>query len=75
VGGHATTLRGAAFHRFTSSYTLWMVQRPLDVSAALTPGERGDVDRFLAGTGCEALLAYRPSHRLGKRNFKLVFAA
>jgi glutathione S-transferase len=75
VGGHPTTLRGAAFHRFTSSYTLWMVQRPLDVYAALTPGERGDVDRFLAGTGCEALLAYRPSHRLGKRNFKLVFAA
>jgi hypothetical protein len=75
VGGHPTTLRGAAFHRFTSSYTLWMVQRPLDVYAALMPSERTDVDDFLAATGCEALFAYRPRQRLGKRNFKLVFAA
>src|SRR5262245_29342483 len=75
VGGHATALRGAAFHRFTSSYTLWMVQRPLDVYTALTSNERADADRFLAGSGCEALFAYRPSSRLGKRNFKLVFEA
>jgi hypothetical protein len=74
VGGHATALRGAAFNRFTSPYTLWMVQRPLDVYAALEPDGRREVDRFLAGSGCEALLAYRPRQRLGKRNFKLSFA-
>jgi glutathione S-transferase len=73
VGGHATALRGATFQRITSPYTLWMVQRPLDVYAAFTPEERATVDRYLAGSGCEALFAYRPQHRLEKRNFKLVF--
>jgi glutathione S-transferase len=73
VGGHATTLRGAAFNRFTSPYTLWMVQRPLAAYAALNARDRQEVDRYLAGSGCEALLAYRPQFRLGKRNFKLVF--
>ena len=74
VGGHATALRGATFQRITSPYTLWMAQRPLDVYAAITPDERRDVDRFLAGSGCEALFAYRPPYRLEKRNFKLAFA-
>lgn len=73
VGGHGTSLRGAAFNRITSPYTQWMVQRPLDAYASLAGAERAAVDRFLAGTGCEALFAYRPVHRLGKRRFKLVF--
>jgi hypothetical protein len=73
VGGHATGLRGAAFNRFTSPYTLWMVQRPLDVHAGLAQDARRAADRFLAGSGCEALFGYRPRHRLGKRAFKLVF--
>src|SRR5262245_59597758 len=73
VGSHATALRGAPFNRITSPYTLWMAQRPLDAYAALDSTERAAVDRLLAGTGCEALFAYRPAHRLGKRNFKLVF--
>ena len=73
VGGHTTSLRCVQFPRFTGSYTPWMVQRPLDVYAALNAGERQAVDRYLAGSGCEALFAYRPRHRLGKRNFKLAF--
>lgn len=73
VGGHTTSLRGARFNRITSPYTLWMAQRPLDVYAALPPAERVEVDRALAGSGCEALFAYRPRYRLGKRRFKLVF--
>lgn len=73
VGGHATALRGVSFQRFTSPYTLWMVQRPLDVYAALSASDRAAADAYLAGTGCEALFAYRPQHRLGKRNFKLAF--
>jgi glutathione S-transferase len=73
VGGHATSLRGVAFNRVTSPYTLWMAQRPLDAYAALGVDDRAAVDQVLAGTGCEALFAYRPAHRLGKRNFKLVF--
>jgi hypothetical protein len=75
VGGHTTALRGAEFNRVTSPYTLWMVQRPLDAYAALDPSERGAVDRYFAGTGCEQLLAYRAAQRLEKRRFKLAFAA
>jgi glutathione S-transferase len=73
VGGHTTSLRGAVFNRLTSSYTLWMVQRPLDAYASLTAAERGRVDRYLSGSGCDALFAYRPPSRLGKRAFKLAF--
>ena len=73
VGSHETRLRGTAVHRYTSAYTLWMVQRPLDAYRALAAGERAAVDRALAGTGCDALLALAPRTRLGKRRFRLVF--
>lgn len=73
VGFHQTSLRGAKFQRYTSPYTLWMAQRTWDAYAALDAGGRAAVDAALAGTGCEALLAFRPRHRLGKRRFKLVF--
>jgi glutathione S-transferase len=72
VGGHETRLRGVAVQRATSSYTPWMVQRPLDAYRALTREERVAVDRALAGTGCDTLLAYTPRHRVGKRRFKIV---
>ncbi|MGH7788319.1 MAG: hypothetical protein ACRERC_15730, partial [Candidatus Binatia bacterium] len=72
VGGHTTSLRGAAFNRYTSPYALWMVQRPLDAYRALPAAERARVDSYLAGTGCEALLALSPSVRMGKRGFTLV---
>ena len=73
VGFHETQLRGTKFQRYTSPYTLWMVQRSLDAYAALGARERGRVDAALAGTGCEALFAHRPRHRLGKRRFQLCF--
>lgn len=73
VGMHESGFRGARFSRYTSPYTLWMLQRTLDVVRALAPDERQAVDAALAGTGCEALLDYTPRHRLGKRDFKLVF--
>jgi glutathione S-transferase len=73
VGFHKTRLRGIDFSRYTSSYTLWMVQRPLDAYRALGEEARKAVDRALAGTGCEQLFEYEPRHRLAKRDFKLVF--
>ncbi|MDX2165480.1 MAG: glutathione S-transferase family protein [Deltaproteobacteria bacterium] len=72
VGGHATHLRGVEFNRYTSPYTLWMVQRPLDAYRALSAADRATVDAALAGSGCEKLLSLQPSLRLGKRGFKLV---
>jgi glutathione S-transferase len=72
VGFHPTRLRGASFQRYTSPYTLWMVQRVLDPYAALSAPERDAVDGALAGTGCEDLLAYAPRHRMEKRGFTLV---
>jgi glutathione S-transferase len=71
VGMHRTALRGVPMDRYTSPYTLWMVQRPLDAYRALGAGDRGRVDAALAGTGCEALLACAPRHRVVKRGFKL----
>lgn len=74
VGTHETALRGVRLQRFTSPYTLWMVQRPLDAYGGLTPEARATVDRALDGTGTEALLRLQPRHRLEKRAFKLAFA-
>jgi len=73
VGMHDTALRGVRFQRFTSPYTLWMVQRPLDAYHRLTSGERARVHRALDGTGVETFLSFQPRYRLGKRHFKLVF--
>lgn len=75
VGSHETRLRGARFQRYTSPYTLWMVQRVLDAFAALDDPGRARVLEALGGTGCETLLGYRPRHRLGKRRFQLCFEA
>lgn len=72
VGGHEATLRGVAMHRFTSSYTPWMVQRPCDAYRALDARGRAAVERALAGTGCEDLLTHPPRRRVGKRGFTLV---
>ena len=73
VGGYETTLRGVEFRRMASVYSLWIFQRPLDAYRALSAEQRQAVDAALEGTGWESLLAYEPRHRLGKRNFKLVF--
>jgi glutathione S-transferase len=72
VGMHATALRGVATSRYTGGYTLWMLQRPQDAWRALAPPDRAAALRVLAGTGCEAIFARAPRHRLGKRAFRLV---
>jgi glutathione S-transferase len=72
VGSHDTMLRGVPMQRFTSSYSPWMVQRPRDAYRLLSAGARAAVDRALADTGCDALLAESPHRRVGKRGFTLV---
>jgi hypothetical protein len=71
TGFHSTRLRGVEVSRYTSPYTLWMLQRTLDAYRSLAPADRAAVDRALDGTGCGALLDYQPRHRLEKRHFKL----
>jgi glutathione S-transferase len=73
VGSHETRLRGVALRRMTGPYSLWMLQRTLDAFRGLDAGSAAAVEKALAGTGCEALLAYTPRHRLGKRRFAVVF--
>jgi glutathione S-transferase len=73
VGVCDTALRRTSIQRRSLSYTLWMLQRTLDAYRALDPLARKPVDEALAGSGWEALLAYEPRHRLGKRHFQLVF--
>jgi glutathione S-transferase len=72
LGTHETSFRGAAFTRFTSSYTPWMVQRSLDAYRSLSPPERAGVDAALRGTGWEAVLAFEPRHRVVRRGFEIV---
>ncbi len=72
VGFHATRLRGAAFQRYTSPYALYMVQRVRDSYERLSPQERHEVDRALAGTGCDSLLSEKIRHRVAKKGFALV---
>jgi glutathione S-transferase len=73
VGVHATRLGSVAIERATSSYTLYMLQRPLDAYRSLPRADRDAVLGALDGSGCEALLRYEPRHRLGKRRFRLIF--
>jgi len=75
VGMHETTLRGVRFSRYTSPYTLWMVQRPLDAYRVLDAPDRARVDRAVAETGLDALWHYAPRYRMGKRQFKLTCTA
>jgi glutathione S-transferase len=72
TGFHETKLRGVTMPRYTNAYTLWMLQRPLDAYAALDAAGRETVRLALAGSGCEAMLGYRPRHRLAKRDYHLV---
>jgi glutathione S-transferase len=73
VGMNRSRLLGVEFESATRTYTLYMVQRVCDAYRALAPEERDRVDAALAGTGIEALLDRDSSHRVGKREFKLVF--
>jgi glutathione S-transferase len=75
VGMHATHIGGVAVERCTTPYTLWMVRRVLDAHAALDAAGRAAVAAALAGTGCEALLAHRPRHRVARRPYQVVLEA
>jgi glutathione S-transferase len=72
VGFHPSRVGGIPVQRSTSPYTVWMLQRPLDVYRGFAAEARAKVDRALAGTGVEALLEHTPRHRVVKENFKLV---
>jgi glutathione S-transferase len=73
LGTHPVRLRAAAFERYTSSYAPWMIQRPIDAYRALGAAGRAAVDRALAGTGLEALLAAAPGIRVEKKRFQLQY--
>jgi glutathione S-transferase len=75
IGLHETVLRGVRFQRFTSPYTLWMLQRPRDAFYALASEQQSRVRRTIEGTGLLALLEFDPRYRLGKRAFKLAFVS
>lgn len=73
VGVALSELRGSELKRGAQCYSLWMLQRVLDLYQALPDAERARVDEAFAGTGWERLLAYHPRHRIEKRRFGLVF--
>jgi glutathione S-transferase len=73
VGRTDSQLRGVSLSRFAGSYGHWLVQRTLDAYRGLESGERERVDKAMAGTGWEVLLAFSPRHRLEKRGFDLAF--
>jgi glutathione S-transferase len=75
VGEARAPLQGGELVRRVQAYSLYMVQRVLDVYTSLSDVERADVDRALEGTGWAPLLAERPRHRLVKKGYDLVFAS
>jgi len=73
TGSCRTRLRGIPMQRRAIGYTLQSVQRVCDAYGALGPGERAKLDRVLAGSGWEAVLAHNPRHRVCRKGFRLVF--
>lgn len=77
-GGIGESLPRRASHRkgerLTTPYTLWMVQRAREAWLGLAQAERSAVERALDRTGCEALLACAPRHRVVRRPFRLFLA-
>lgn len=74
VGTAKASLGGTEISRDSQCYSLFMLQRVLDLYNALDKDERCSIDGTLAGTGWEPVLAYHPRHRLEKRGFNLAFA-
>lgn len=74
IGKTETLLRGTPLRRSVGSYTYWNVCRVIDRHRALSDAERARVEKAIAGTGWEELLAFEPRHRLTKRGFALAFA-
>ena len=74
VGTAKASLGGTEISRDSQCYSLFMLQRVLDLYNALDKDERCYIDGTLAGTGWEPVLAYHPRHRLEKRGFNLAFA-
>jgi hypothetical protein len=72
VGRLDTQLRGAPFCPAARSYSLFMLQRTLDVWRTIGPADRERIRDALRNTGWEDVLDYAPHHRLGKRRFRLV---
>jgi glutathione S-transferase len=72
VGMHRTRIRDVELERITTPYTMWMVQRVTDVYRGMSDAERAAVDAEMAGTGFEALLAYRPRWRVRRDPCQLV---
>jgi glutathione S-transferase len=73
TGVRESSYRDVTLKAGARTYTLWMVQRPLDAYRALADTERSRVDAALAGTGWEDLLALRPRHRVEKQNHQLIW--
>jgi glutathione S-transferase len=74
VGAYATHFRGVELNRGLSSITLWMVQRTLDAYRGLDDAGRAAVDKVMAGTGVDKLLAFRPRHRIDRRNYQFAIS-
>ncbi|HEV7734893.1 MAG TPA: glutathione S-transferase family protein [Candidatus Binatia bacterium] len=71
VGMHTSTFRGIEVERITLPYTSWMLQRVQGAYAALDGAGRATVDRTLAGTGFDDILAYSPRHRVRRNPYKV----
>jgi len=71
VGRFEASLRGVPLARFVGAYASWLVQRPLDTYRSLSSGDKERVDKAMAGTGWDEILAYQPRHRLTKNGFDL----
>ena len=71
---HPTRIGRVDARRVTTPYTLFMVQRVLDVHRELDDAGRATAARLLADTGWEELIATPPPARVALENHRLVKA-
>jgi glutathione S-transferase len=74
VGEVSADCDGVAIKRVAMPYTLWMIDRVLELYGSFDDATRGRIDARLAGTGWAPLLARSLRHRPTFRGLELTFA-
>ena len=74
IGDYSTRFRGIELSRGLSSITLWKAQRTLYAYRGLDDAGRIAVDKVMAGTGVDELLAFKPRHRIDRTNYQFVIS-
>ena len=74
IGGHEYTIGGVTETRALIPYSLWMLQRVTDYLANLSGTDKDAAIALLTSIGADALIDFKITPRLTRKNFKLAIA-